>query len=159
MPNFTDHRDIKWPGAWLVEQEIVESVPEIPYNRTMFVQQLTDEAPDEPEFVKDCQNMKDVFQKFKPGKEVEFEDEDGVPFTEELKFNTLLDFGKEGIIKQSEALQEIQLKQETYNDFIKRLRSITILQKLLGDADAKTAYLGALEQAIAELEEIEPEEV
>ena len=45
-----------------------------------------------------------------------------------------------------------------YAGFIKRLRSIKILHKLLADADAKTAYLEALESFIKELDEIDPEE-
>lgn len=155
---FFDHRDIKWPGAWLVEQDIIPEVPEIPFNRTLFIQQLTDEAPSEPEFVKDCRTMEDVFNTFKPSKEVQFEDEEGIPTDETLEFKMLTDFGKDGIIRQSNLLQDIQQKEIMYADFIKRLRSVTILQKLISDPEAKAAYLESLQGFIDELDEIEPDE-
>ncbi len=158
MAKFQDHRDIKWPGAWLIQEKRIPGVPDIPYNRTLMIKQLTEEAPSEPEFVEDCQTMQDVFDRFKPSKEVQFEDADGVPISEELKFGTLMDFGKDGIIAQSELLQEIQGKQEMYAGFIKRLKSIKILHKLLADAEAKQAYLEAVQAFIQELDEIDPEE-
>lgn len=157
MAKFRDHRDIKWPGAWLIEEMIVPGVPEIPYNRTLFIQQLSTEAPSEPEFVEDCQKMSDVFEKFKPAKEVQMEDENGVPHSVELQFKSLLDFGKDGIIKQTELLKGIQEKGELYADFIKRLRSINILHKLLADAETKKDYLDAIQKFIEELDEVEPE--
>ncbi len=157
MAKFQDHRDINWPGAWLIQEKRIPGVPDIPYNRTLMIKQLTDEPPTEPEFVEDCQTMNDVFNKFKPNKEVQFEDAQGIPISEDLTFGSLMDFGKDGIIKQSELLQEIQGKQEMYAGFIKRLRSIKILHKLLADAEAKTAYLEALQSFISELDEIDPE--
>lgn len=158
MATFNDHRDIKWPGAWLIEEKRIPGVPDIPYNRTLFVQQFTDEPPSEPEFHDDCQKMEDVFNKFNPSKEVQFEDEQGIPHGQELKFKSLMDFGKKGIIQQSELLGQIEKKMDTYADFIKRLRSIKILHKLLADPDAKGAYLEAIQQFIDELEQLDPEE-
>ena len=158
MAKFQDHRDIQWPGAWLIQEKRIPGVPDIPYNRTLFIQQLSEEAPSEPEFVEDCQTIADVFDRFKPSKEVQFEDAEGIPVSEELEFESLLDFGKDGIIAQSDLLQSIQQKQEMYAGFIKRLRSIKILHKLLADADAKAAYLDAIQSFIQELDEIDPEE-
>ncbi|MEO0583555.1 MAG: hypothetical protein AAF135_15125 [Bacteroidota bacterium] len=158
MAKFQDHRDINWPGAWLIQEKRLPGVPDIPYNRTLFIQQLTEEAPFEPEFVEDCQTLPDVFDRFKPKKEVQFEDEGGVPISEELQFKSLMDFGRDGIIAQSDLLQNIQQKQEMYAGFIKRLRSIKILHKLLADAEAKAAYLEAIQSFITELDEIDPEE-
>lgn len=158
MAKFQDHRDIKWPGAWLIQEKRIPGVPDIPYNRTLMIKQLTEEAPTEPEFVEDCQTLQDVFDRFKPSKEVQFEDADGIPISEELSFNSLLDFGKDGIIGQSDLLQDIRGKQEMYADFIKRLRSIKILHKLLADAEAKAAYLEAIQAFIQELDETDPEE-
>ena len=139
MAKFQDHRDINWPGAWLIQEKRLPGVPDIPYNRTLFIQP-------------------DVFDRFIPKKEVQFEDEGGVPISEELQFKSLMDFGRDGIIAQSELLQNIQQKQEMYAGFIKRLRSIKILHKLLADAEAKAAYLEAIQSFITELDEIDPEE-
>lgn len=158
MAKFRDHRDIKWPGAWLIENEIDQGVPEIPYNRTLFIQQLTDEAPSEPEFVDDCQTLNDVFDRYKPSKTIQLEDENGIPQETFLEFRSLLDFGKDGIINQSEFLQHIQEKKNMHADFIKRLRSIVLLRQLLSDPDTRAAYLEAIDKFIEELEEVEPEE-
>lgn len=158
MAIFRDHRDIKWPGAWLIEERRIPGVPDIPYNRTLFIQQLTEEPPSEPEFVDDCQTMNDVFEKFKPAKEIMFEDEQGIPHSTELTFKSLMDFGKSGVIDQSELLKNIQEKQEVYKDFIKRLRSITVLHKLLADPEAKAAYLESIQAFIEELAAIDPDE-
>ena len=157
MAKFRDHRDIKWPGAWLIEELQVQGVPDIPYNRTMFIQQLTDEAPSEPEFVESCHTLADVFAHYKPSKEVEFADADGVPQNETLEFKSMMDFGKEGIINQSELLKSFQNDKDMYTDFIKKLRSITLLQKLLNDEEAKAGYLESIQGFIDELNEIDPE--
>lgn len=155
---FYDHRDVKWPGSWLIEQRHIQGVPEIPNNRTLFIQQLTEEAPAEPEFVEDCETINDVFAKFSPSKTVSMENEDGIPMETDLQFKSLMDFGKDGIVQQSELLQELNADKEMYTDFIKRVRSITILQKLLNDPEAKTAYLDYIAKQIEELEEADPEE-
>ena len=155
---FIDHRDINWPGAWLIENELVQGTPDIPFNRTLFIQQFTDEAPDEPEFVKDCKTIDDVFAQFKPNKAVQFEDENGAPVDEDepLQFNSLIDFGKQGIIGQSDFLKDLKKTQETYAEFIKRLRSVKLLRNVMADPALKEAYLQALDQFIEELESVDP---
>ena len=45
-----------------------ESVTELSKNRTMFIQQLTDEAPYSPDLVYDITNMDEAFNYFKPSK-------------------------------------------------------------------------------------------
>jgi hypothetical protein len=152
---FDNYRDVYWPGAWLIKERRIAGVPDIPYNRTLLIQQLTEDAPAEPEFVDECRTLGDVFAHFKPSKEVQFEDEGGIPVQEVLQFRKLTDFGKDGIINQSSMLQRVQEKQEMHKDFIKRLRSVTILQKLLMDPEAKALYLEAIQAFMDELDAAE----
>ena len=155
-PKFFDFRDIKWPGTWLIENELPPAVPQIPYNRTLFVQQFTDEPPSDVEFVDDCQTVQDVFDKFKPGKVVEMTDEEGVGEEQELQFNSLMDFGRDGIIKQSELLTRISSKMELYQSFMEKLTDEQ-LSMLLADPEEKQAYIDVLKSLIEELEAADPE--
>lgn len=149
----TSHLDVNWPGAWLIEQQQVQGIPEIPNNRTLFIQKFTDEAPSEPEFNQESNSLADVFDHYKPSKEVTLEDSEGVPMDEKFEFKRIKDFGKEGMIAQSEMLSALNKKMEMYADFIKRLKSVKTLPKMMADAEAKTAYLEVIDQMIAELEE------
>ncbi len=158
MAKFRDHRDIIWPGAWLIENDIVQGMPEIPNNRVMYIQKFTDEDDPEPTFHQDCKTVEDIFDKFKPSKTVQLSDENGAPVEELLEFHSLMDFGKEGIINQSDFLRETDEKKKMYADFIDRLRSNILLRNLMADPEAKQAYLDAIAQFIQELEEMDPED-
>lgn len=149
----TSHLDVNWPGAWLIEQQHVQGIPEIPNNKTLFIQKFTDEPPSEPEFNKESSSLADVFEHYKPSKEVTLEDSDGVPVDETFEFSKIKDFGKEGMIAQSEMLRDLNNKLEMYADFIKRLKSVKTLPKMMADSEAKAAYLMVVDQMIAELEE------
>ena len=48
-----------------------ESIADIPSNRTLLVQKLTDEAPVSPETVYGLQTVEDVFEHFSPSVNVE----------------------------------------------------------------------------------------
>ncbi len=149
----TSHLDVNWPGAWLIEQQHVQGVPEIPNNRTLYIQQLTDEPSSEPEFQYECKSLSDVFEHYKPAKEATLEDEDGAPVDETFEFTSMKDFGRDGMIQQSELLSALSQKLEMYADFIKRLKSVKTLPKMMADADAKASYMDVIDQMIAELEE------
>src|ERR1700724_594237 len=86
--------------------EVSEGIADIPQNRTLLIEKLTDEAPMSPQIIPDLKNINDVFSFFKPTKEVDFETSEGAGKTEQLHFESLADFGKQGIIKQSTYLNE-----------------------------------------------------
>lgn len=156
MPRkFFDFRDIKWPGTWLVENELPAAIPQIPYNRTLIAQQFTDEAPADVEFIQDCQSVNEVFERFKPSKLVEFENEEGVGEEAELNFNALKDFGREGIIEQSDLLNKISDKQQMFGGFMEKLTDEQ-LNILLANPEEKTAYIDILKSLIEELEAADP---
>jgi len=129
-----------------------EAIANIPKNRTMLVQKLTNEPVVRPEIVYDLKTIEEVFAHFNPNVELEFEDESGATKEEKMEFKNLGDFGKKGIIAQSDLLKDLNLQQADYLKFIKQLKSNKILQKLLADPEAKTAYLNALQALIDEVE-------
>lgn len=156
MRKFFDFRDIKWPGAWLIENDLPTAVPEIPNNRTLFVQQFTDEPPSDVVFVEDCQSVQDVFGKFKPGKTVEMINEEGISEEQNLEFRSLMDFGRQGITKQSDLLNRLSSTRDLHQNFMRKLTDEQ-LNILLADPEQKQAYIDMLKSLIDELDAADPE--
>lgn len=135
------------------KSEVNEGIADIPQNRTLLIQQLTDEPPLAPQIVPDLRTTADVFNYFKPSKEVVFETEEGSSRMEQLNFTNLADFGKQGISKQSAFLDELTHQCDDLQKFILQLKSNKILRTLLENKDAKASYLAAIAALITELEQ------
>lgn len=144
MPRKTVYRKV-------IDVDAGEDVVVLPDNRTMLVEQLTSEPPQKAE-VKDFRNIDEVFEHYQPDTQVTFENEAGVPQKETLKFNTLSDFGPEGIAKQSEFLKGIKNKTEVYEKLIEIIKKNTTLRKALADPDAKEQVLRGLQAMLIELD-------
>lgn len=138
-------------GGQLVPQQSFEAIANISSNKTLLVQKLTSKST-KLEPVKGLKTIDEVFGHFKPSVEVEFEDENGAQKKEELKFNSLLDFRKDGIINQSDLLKKLQIQQDTCNSIIKRLKTNKILKTALQNPEAKNSFLQALQAAINEID-------
>jgi len=138
-------------GGQLVPQQSFEAIAQISSNKTLFVERLTSK-PAKPEIIKGLKTLDEVFQHFKPTAEVEFETADGAPVKENLSFHNLADFGKQGLIDQSEFLKGLQLEQETFQNIYKQLNSNKILRSALSDPDARASYINALKMLISEME-------
>jgi hypothetical protein len=139
-------------GGQLVPQQSFEAIAQISSNKTLLVQQLTDK-PTKPEPIKGLKNVDEVFQHFKPSVKEEFESAEGAPVNEELKFNNLADFRKEGIIAQSNFLKETYAQQDTYQKIVKQLKTNKILKSALQNPESKAAYLNALQALIQEIDQ------
>jgi hypothetical protein len=139
-------------GGQLVPRQSFEAISNISSNKTLLVQKLTSK-PTKIEPVKGLKTIDEVFDHFKPGVEVEFEEENGAQRKEEIKFKSLLDFRKEGIIDQSDFLLKLQSQQDACNAIIKKLRSNKILKAALENPEAKKNFLGALQALIDEIDQ------
>ncbi|HVM86771.1 MAG TPA: hypothetical protein VMT76_01195 [Puia sp.] len=135
------------------KNEVSEGIADIPQNRTLLIEKLTDDPPLSPQIIPDLKNVSDVFAFFKPAKEVEFETEDGSSKSEELHFESLADFGKQGITKQSAYLNELNQQCDDLQKFVKQLKSNKILKTLLENKDAKAAYMSCIKALINEMEQ------
>ena len=129
-----------------------EAVNELDQNKTLFVTQLTGDDPIKPEMHSDLKTMKDVFERYQPNVDVEFEDGEGNPVEENIAFGSVADFGLKGMPKNSEFLQDLAAQKNEYRKFIKMLK-IKQMGNILKDPEAKQNYLSALKSMITELEQ------
>jgi hypothetical protein len=135
------------------KNEVSEGIADIPQNRTLLIEKLTDEPPMSPQIIPDLKNINDVFSFFKPVKEVDFETAGGAGRTEQLHFESLADFGKQGIIKQSAYLNELSHQCEDLQKFARQLKSNKILKTLLENKEAKASYMACVQALIFELDQ------
>ena len=139
-------------GGQEVKQDASEGFTDLPLNRTMFVQKLTNDDPVKPEIVQDLKTVEEVFDHFQPNVDVEFTIEEGGTAKENLRFKNLGDFGKKGITAQSKFLKELDVKQQQYLNLIKKVKSVKALKTLLDDKEGKDALINSLKAAAQELE-------
>lgn len=129
-----------------------ESISDIPLNRTLLVQKLTSDPPLRAQIVEGLRTPEAVFAHFKPSVEVEFDREDGTTVPENLQFESLGDFGKKGIINQSNFLQDLSTQTDDLQKLLRQLKSNKILKSALETPETKAAFLAAIQAMISELE-------
>jgi predicted component of type VI protein secretion system len=112
---------------------------------------LNSEEVQEPELVR-CKNLKEVFNTFKPTKEVTVNKQDGSEESVELEFKSMKDFGSMEIIKQNEYLEN------KYNEveMMRNLKNLlekpnSKLKKQLSNPDKKAEFLAAIKSYIDKL--------
>ena len=130
-----------------------ESITDLSKNRTLFITQLTDDAPYNPELITDVQTLDQAFSMYKPSKEVSFTLEDGSSTTEMLEFNNVGDFGPKGITQQSEYLNGQKQLEDQYRSLRKELKSNKALQAIVSSPETKQAFLDSISALLAELEQ------
>lgn len=129
-----------------------ESIVNIAFNKTMFIQKLTDNEPLRPEKVEGLKKVEDVFAHYKPNVNVEFETEEGASVNENLKFHGLGDFSTKSMVAQSDYLSGINVQKELSASVIKQLKSNKTLKSTLENPDTKDAFINVLKSFIEELE-------
>lgn len=130
-----------------------EAFTDIAFNKTLFIQKLTDNEAIKPEKVEGLKTVQEVFNHYKPSVRVGFEKTDGSPVTETLQFGNLGDFSVKSIINQSNHLSDVNIEREMSLSVIKQLKSNKTLKSTLDDAETKSAFISALKNFVAELEE------
>lgn len=130
-----------------------EAIADIPLNRTLLLEKLTDSPPTKFEIVHGLQTIDDVFENFKPSVEVDFQDEEGIIVPEKLNFKNLGDFSRKGIINQSDFLQDLNAQADDLQKLMRQLKSNKVLKAALENPEAKGAFLAALDALIDELKD------
>ena len=128
-----------------------EAISDIPLNRTLLVQKLTTNTPLRPQIVPGLKTPEAVFAHFKPEVAVDFTDADGASVPEKLHFGSLGDFGKNGIINQSDFLRGLAAETDDLNKLLRQLKSNKILKAALENPETKKAFLSAIEAMMNEL--------
>ena len=140
-------------GGTEVKSDANEAIQEIPQNRTLFVEKLTQDQPIKPEVVTGLKTIEEVFDHYKPEVEVEFEDIDGVGRKENLNFKNLGDYGAKGITGQSKFLKDLSTEKDQYIKVVKQLKTNKILKTALETPEAKQALLESIRALLTEIEE------
>lgn len=140
-------------GGNEVKVDANESIADIPSNRTLLVQKLTDEAPVTPEAVYGLQTVEDVFERFEPTVTMEYKTEDGSDIKESVTFKDLGDFDVKKIKENSEFLSRLDVEKEQNIKIARQLSSNRALLKALENPETRNAIIEALEESIREIEQ------
>lgn len=130
-----------------------EAFVDISPNKTLFVQQLTDQEPVKPEIVEDLKTVEDVFKHFKPKVDVSFDKKDGSAVNETLHFNSLGDFTVKSITQRSNQLRDLNVESEMYLNIIRQLKTNKTLKATLENPETRQAFAAALENLAKELQQ------
>ncbi len=139
-------------GGNEIKVDASESIANIPSNRTLFVQKLTNEAPVSPEAVYNLKTIEEVFSHFAPKLKLEFMDEEGTEVKEAMEFSNLGDFGAKSIKENSDFLSKLNVESEQYSKISRQLTSNRALKKALENPDTRAAIIDMLEGSIKEIE-------
>lgn len=133
--------------------EASEAIGNIPQNRTLFIGKLTADDPIAPETIEGLKTIDDVYAKFQPNVDVEFETMDGESVKENFKFSNTGDFQVKQMTTHSNFLNGLSMEQEFYEKLVKQLRTNKVLQKALENDDARQGMIDALAKLREELKE------
>ncbi|GAB3023241.1 hypothetical protein GCM10027051_29920 [Niabella terrae] len=139
-------------GGTEVKNDAFEAFADIPLNRTLIAEKLTDLPPVKPDIVHGLTDLGAVFNHYAPSVEMEFEDEDGGSRRETLDFRGLENFGSKGITAQSEYLSDLDMKRAQYQKIIKQLKTNKLLKQALATAETKENLIAALKALVEELD-------
>ena len=95
----------------------------------------------------------DVYEKFQPNVDVEFETVDGETVKENFKFTNTGDFQVKQMTEHSDFLKGLSLEQEFYEKLVKQLRTNKVLQKALENEESRQGMIDALTKLREELKE------
>ena len=140
-------------GGNEVKIDANEAIAEIPSNRTLLVQKLTEEAPLQPETIYGLETLEDVFERFQPSVELEFQDQEGNEIPEKLDFKGLGDFSAKKLKENSPFLSQLNIEREQYLKISRLLSSNKALLKSLSDEEARAEMIQVLEASLVELED------
>lgn len=140
-------------GGNEVKIDANEAIAEIPSNRTLLVQKLTEEAPLQSETTYGLETLEDVFERFHPSVELEFQDQEGNEIPEKLDFKGLSDFSAKKLKENSPFLSQLNIEREQYLKISRLLSSNKALLKSLSDEEARAEMIQVLEASLLELED------
>lgn len=141
-------------GADVKEQEAATGVKLVPDNKTLLALALNDDHDDDVIPVR-LKSMREIFEHFKPSREVVLKTEDGGSEELLLRFNNLMDFTKDGIIAQSQILKDLEENENVYSKMHDALRNNATLQTVLSSDETRKDFLELLQTLIEELTETE----
>lgn len=138
-------------GGNEVKKDASEAISNIPSNRTLLIQKLTNETPVTPEAIYKLETVEQVFEKFAPKLEIAFQDENGSDVKETMNFKNLGDFNPKAMKENSAFLNKLNVEKEQNTKITRQLTSNRALKKALDNPETRTAIIETLEASLAEL--------
>ena len=131
-----------------------DSVPVelLPSNKLLYAARLNNDEETDVTPTR-CNNLKEVFEKFRPSFSAELESTDGGQVNADFSIKAMKDFGSKELIEQNDYLQKIYYGKEILNDLEKQLKKNNALKKTLADKEKKDALLKLAKYYIDLLEE------
>ncbi len=114
----------------------------LPSNKMLYVAKLNNEEDADVTPTK-CNNLKDVFEKFRPSFSAELESASGEPINAEFEVKSMKDFTPKQLIENNDYLQKTYYSKEMIGDLDKQLKKNTALQKTISDKEKKEALMKA----------------
>ena len=139
-------------GANINEKDAPQSVKIVPDNKTLIALPFNDNHDVEVDPVR-LKSVSEIFEHYKPSREVDFTDLEGDTKEVNLQFNSLKDFTKEGVIAQSALLKTLEEQGEVYAKFADILQTNDKLKAALATEEGKKDLLELIDTLVAELEE------
>jgi len=138
-------------GGNINEKDPPKGVKIVPDNKTLIVMPFNEDHDSEVDPVR-LKSLKDIFEYYQPEKEVETKDieDNAEEFT--LKFSSLKDFSKEGIVNQIPMLTQLEEQEKLYARFTDILEYNQKLRSVITNEDKKKEFIDLLELLIQEIE-------
>jgi len=124
----------------------------LPSNKLLYVASLNSDE-DADVTPQRCNNLKDVFEKFRPSFDAEIESPEGEPVNAEFSIKAMKDFSSKELIENNDTLSKTYYRKEMAADLDKQLKKNKALQKTLADEEKKQALLKAAQYYIDLLSE------
>ena len=121
-----------------------DSVPVelLPSNELLYIAKLNNSEEADVAPVR-CNNLKEVFEKFRPSFSAELESTEGSPVNAEFEIKAMKDFTPKQMIENNDYLQKTYYSKEMLTDLDKQLKKNNALKKTLTDKEKKEALLKA----------------
>ena len=134
--------------------EAVDGVIEFPQDKTLYVEQFTDNPPLKPVEVFKPKTLSEVFDHYRPEKKgVKMTTQDGQTVKENFKFTSVNDFDDKNLIEQSNYLKSQQEAVDAYKNIEQQLMKNKILKRAIADDETRQNLVSALQALLAELQQ------
>ncbi|HUV31427.1 MAG TPA: type VI secretion system contractile sheath small subunit [Acidobacteriota bacterium] len=112
----------------------------LPSNKTLYAAKLNNDENADVTPMR-CNNMKEVFEKYRPNFSVELESAEGEPVNADFEIKAMKDFSSKELIEKNDYLQKTYYSKEIMADLDKQLKKNAALKKILADKEKKEALL------------------
>ena len=137
------------------DEETGGKVNAISQNKTLYIGQFTDNV-NEPELFQEAETIEDVFEKFKPNINVEFQSEDGSSVEENLAFHNMKDFevnnGSGQMVQNSSYLLSVKNNIDANAKMRKNIEQNKRLRDLIGNTESREELRNVLQNLLDEIE-------